>query len=177
METIQQKIKKAVPLLKKELKTDNDLAVPRLVKVVLNVGTGRIRDKKRNELIVDRLAKLSGQKPALRPAKKSIATFKLRQGEVIGVAVTLRGTRMQAFLDRLINIAMPRMRDFKGFDEKSVDEMGNLTVAVREHNVFPETSEEDIKDIFGMSVTIVTTAKTRAEAIAFFRAIGFPFKK
>ncbi len=177
MDTIQQKIKKAIPGLKKELKTDNALAVPRLVKVVLNVGTGRIRDKKRNELIVDRLAKLSGQRPSLRQAKKSIATFKLRQGEVIGVAVTLRGARRDAFLDRFINVAIPRTRDFKGYDEKSVDEMGNLTIAVKEHNVFPETSEEDIKDIFGMSVTIVTTAKTRTDAIAFFRAIGFPFKK
>ena len=177
MKTLRTKIEQSIPILKKELGLSNNLAVPRLLKVVLNAGVGRARDKKRNELVADRLAKISGQRPSLRGAKQSIATFKIRQGDVVGVAVTLRGKRMESFLDRFINVAIPRTRDFKGYDEKSVDEIGNITVAVREHIVFPETSDEELKDVFGFAVTIVTTAKNRTEAIALLKAIGFPFKK
>jgi large subunit ribosomal protein L5 len=176
-ETLLKKIEKITPELKKELGVKNTLAVPRLVKVVVSSGTGRAKDKKRNELVADRLGKITGQKPSPRSAKQSIASFKLREGEVIGMAVTLRGKRMYLFLDKLINVAMPRTRDFKGFDEKSVDEMGNLTIGIKEHVIFPETADEELKDVFGFAITMVTTAKNRDEALAFFRAINFPFKK
>jgi large subunit ribosomal protein L5 len=174
---IKKRIVEARPELKTKLGAKNALALPNLVKVVINSGTGRARDKKRNELVADRLAKITGQKASARGAKKSIASFKLREGEVIGFATTLRGRRMYGFLDRLLNVVIPRIRDFKGYDRKSIDELGNLTIGLKEHNVFPETADEEIKDVFGLSVTIVTTAKNKKEAEAFFEAVGFPFKK
>jgi large subunit ribosomal protein L5 len=177
MKTTAEKIKDSHKVLKEELGVKNAMALPRITKVVINSGTGKAKDKKRNELIADRLAKITGQKPSPRGAKQSIATFKLRQGEVIGLTVTLRGPRMYGFLDKLINVAFPRTRDFKGFDDKGVDEMGNLTIGLREHTIFPETADEEIKDVFGLAITIVTTAKNRKTALAFFKAIGFPFKK
>lgn len=175
--TLQKKIEKAESELKKELGITNKMALPRITKVVVNVGTGKAKDKKKNELVADRLAKITGQKPSPRGAKKSIASFKLRQGEVIGYAVTLRGERMWSFLDKLISIGMPRMRDFKGYDLKIVDGLGNLSLGLREHTIFPETADEDLRDVFGMTVTIVTTAKDKKSAQTFFRTIGFPFKK
>lgn len=177
IETTQKKIIKAEKELKEQLGVKNVNALPKIIKVVVSSGTGKAKDKKRNDLVADRLAKITGQKPAPREAKQSIATFKLRQGDVIGFSVTLRGKRMQAFLDKFINIALPRTRDFKGFDEKSVDELGNLTLGLKEHIIFPETADEDLRDVFGLAVTIVTTAKNRATALKFFRAINFPFKK
>lgn len=172
-----EKINKEKDNLKKELGKTNEMSLPKILKVVISSGTGKSTDKKRNDLIADRLAKITGQKPSARPAKQSIATFKLREGDIIGQAVTLRGERAYDFLDRFINIAVPRTRDFKGYDEKSIDEMGNLTVGVREHTIFPETTDEELRDVFGFSVTIVTTANNKKEALAFFKAIGFPFKK
>lgn len=177
MQTLKGKIEKVLPELKKELKQNNTMAVPRLVKVVVNVGTGRARDKKRDEMIVDRLAKITGQKASARGVKKSIASFKVRQGEIVGYSVTLRGQKMYDFLGMLLNVAMPRIRDFKGYNEKSIDEMGNLTIGIREHIIFPQTADEEARDIFGFSVTIQTTAKNKKEALAFFKSIGFPFKK
>jgi large subunit ribosomal protein L5 len=174
---IKDKIEKIKPDLRDKLGIKNDMALPKLLKVVISSGTGKAKDKKRNELVADRLAKITGQKAAQRGAKKSIATFKLREGDIIGLAVTLRGPRMYQFLDKLLNIAMPRMRDFKGYTETSIDDMGNLTIGLKEHTVFPETADEDIKDVFGMSITIVTTAKDKKEALEFFRGMGFPFKK
>ena len=177
MISIKEKVAKAIPELKTELGVKNALALPRLQKVVVNSGTGKAKDKKRNELVADRIAKITGQKPAMRGAKKSIASFKVREGDIVGVAVTLRADRMYKFLDKLINIAMPRMRDFKGYAKTSIDEIGNMTISVREHSVFPETTDEELKDIFGMSVTLTTTAKNKKEALVFFEKIGFPFKK
>ncbi len=177
IKNIKEKYAMALPAIKKQLGLKNDWSAPRLLKVVINSGTGKARDKKRNQLVADRLAKISGQKPAWRGAKKSIASFKLREGEVIGQMVTLRGQRMHDFVDKLINIALPRTRDFRGFTDKSIDEIGNLTIGIREHIIFPETSDEDLKDVFGLSVTMVTTAKDKVGAKAFFEAIGFPFKK
>ena len=174
---IKEKITQAESNLKKELGINNILALPRLQKVVINSGTGKASDKKRNELVADRIAKITGQKPAMRGAKKSIASFKVREGDVVGIAVTLRGDRMYKFLDKLINVAMPRMRDFKGYTKTSIDEMGNMTIAVKENVVFPETTDEELKDVFGLSVTLVTTAKNKKEALAFFEAMDFPFKK
>lgn len=177
MKTIPEKIKDSHKILKEELGIKNVMAMPRIMKVVINSGTGKAKDKKRNELVADRLAKITGQHASPRGAKKAIATFKTRQGDVIGYAVTLRGKRMFGFLEKLWNIAFPRTRDFKGFDEKSLDELGNLTIGLRENVIFPETADDDIKDTFGLAITIVTTAKDRKTSLAFFKALGFPFKK
>lgn len=177
MITLKEKYEKILPELVAALGVKNRYALPRLSKVVINAGTGKLREPKQAALIVDRLSKITGQKPSPRAAKKSIASFKVRDGETIGQMVTLRGKRMHGFLDKLINVAVPRMRDFRGFDEKSIDATGNLTIAIREHTIFPETADEELKDVFGFAITIVTTAHNRNEAIAFFRAIGFPFKK
>lgn len=131
----------------------------------------------RIELVGDRLARITGQKPAPRGAKKSIATYKTRLGDTIGYQVTLRGARATDFVNRLIHIALPRTKDFKGIETASLDEMGNYTLGLREHSVFPETADEDIKDVFGLAVTIVTTAKDKKEAQAYLTYLGFPFKK
>ncbi len=163
--------------MKGEFGYTNKLASPRFTKVVVSATTGRSKDKNRNEMVMGRLAKITGQKPSLRVAKKSIAAFKLREGDKIGVAVTLRGAQMMSFLDKFFNVALPRTRDFRGYEKKSVDNMGNLTLGLKEQTIFPETSDEEIKDLFGMAVTLVTTAKTKKEATAFFDVIGVPFKK
>ena len=149
---------------------------PRITKVVVSSGVGKKRDKKQIELIEDRLAKITGQKPSARPAKISIASFKVREGDTVGLQVTLRGARMYDFIDKLIHIALPRTRDFRGLSAKAIDDMGNITVGIKEHTIFPETSDEDLKDVFGFAVTIVTTAKSRAEAEAFFRHLGLPLR-
>lgn len=147
---------------------------PRVLKVVVSSGVGKKRDKKQLELIEDRLAKITGQKPAARGARISIASFKVREGDTVGLQVTLRGARMYDFLDKLIHIAFPRTRDFRGLSPKAIDDMGNMTIGIKEHTIFPETSDEDLKDVFGLAITIVTTAKNKAEAEAFFRHLGMP---
>ena len=147
---------------------------PRISKVIVSSGVGKRRDKKQLEAVEDRLAKITGQKPAARPARISIASFKVREGDTVGYQVTLRGARMYDFIDKLIHIALPRTRDFRGLSAKAIDEMGNLTVGIREHTIFPETSDEDLKDVFGLAITIVTTAKSKPEAEAFFRHLGMP---
>lgn len=170
---------KTYEVLKGKFGYRNQLAAPRLMKVVVSVGTGSAlkRDPKINDLVADRLGKIAGQRPARHGARQSISGFKIRQGDHVGLSVTLRGARMHGFLDKFLNIALPRTKDFRGLDSKSVDAAGNLTIAVREHTIFPETSDEDAKDIFGLAVTIVTSARTREEALEFFRHLGFPFKK
>lgn len=179
METVKQKEKKAYSALKSKYGYKNVMASPRMVKVVVAVGTGSglKRDKDRNKFVMDRLSKITGQKPATRGAKKSIAGFKMRIGDPIGILVTIRGARMYGFLDKLINVAIPRTKDFRGIERKIVDAVGNLTMSIKEHTIFPETSDEELKDVFGMGVTLVTTAKTKAEATDFFEFIGVPFKK
>jgi large subunit ribosomal protein L5 len=147
---------------------------PRIEKVVVSSGVGKKRDKKQLELIEDRLARITGQKPSARPAKTSIAAFKVREGDTIGLQITLRGARMYDFVDKLIHIALPRTRDFRGLSPKAIDDMGNFTIGIREHTIFPETSDEDLKDVFGFAVTIVTTAHTKPEAEAFLRHLGMP---
>lgn len=147
---------------------------PRIMKVVVSTGVGKKRDKKQIELIENRLGKITGQKPAPRAAKQSIASFKVREGDTVGLQVTLRGARMYDFLDKLIHIALPRTRDFRGLSAKAIDDMGNITIGIKEHTIFPETSDEDLKDVFGLAMTVVTTAKSKAEAEAFFRHIGMP---
>ncbi|MFA5933919.1 MAG: 50S ribosomal protein L5 [Candidatus Paceibacterota bacterium] len=179
METVKQKEKKAFSTLKGKFGYKNQMAAPKLVKVVVSsaTGSGVKRDKNRNDLVMGRLAKITGQKPALKASKKSIASFKTREGDPVGVAVTLRGARMYAFLDKLINVALPRTKDFRGIDNKIVDSIGNLTLGIKEHTIFPEASDEELKDVFGFGVTIATTAKTRVEALEFFTLLGMPFKK
>lgn len=155
----------------------NAMRAPRIMKVVVSSGTGKAKDKNRNTLVSERLARITGQKPAPRAAKASIAQFKMREGDVIGFQATLRGERMYSFLDKLIHIALPRTRDFRGISETAVDQMGNLTIGIKENTIFPETSDEDLKDVFGLAVTVVTTAKSKEEALAFFKYLGIPFKK
>ena len=157
----------------------NNVAAPHLTKISISVGTGSMmkKDRERNNLVADRLAKITGQKPALRAAKKSVAGFKSREGDPVGLMVTLRGARMYHFMDKLINIALPRTKDFRGIDPKAVDAIGNMTIGIKEHTIFPECSDEDLRDVFGMAITLGTTAKTKAEALAYFTHIGIPFKK
>jgi len=179
METVKQKEKKAYTTLKAKYGYKNTMAAPHLVKVVVASGTGSgvKRNKDHNKLVIERLTKITGQKPATKSAKKSIATFKTRIGDPICVMVTLRGARMFGFLDKLINVAIPRTKDFRGIERKIVDNIGNLTMSIKEHTIFPETGDEELKDVFGLAITIVTTAKTKPEATEFFELIGIPFKK
>jgi large subunit ribosomal protein L5 len=168
--------KTAYDTLKGEFGYTNVMAAPRLLKIVVSSGVGKARDKNRNKLVSERLARITGQKPSERLAKQSIASFKLREGEIVGYQVTLRGARMQDFLDKLVNIALPRTRDFRGLNASSIDAMGNYTIGIKENSIFPETSEEDLKDVFGLSITLVTTAKDKKEAEAFYRHLGLPLK-
>ena len=154
----------------------NKMQVPKVEKIVISTGIGKVADPKKIELIQDRLARITGQKGAPRGAKKSIASFKVREGDVVGYQVTLRGARMRDFLDKLIHIAFPRTRDFRGINPNSIDEIGNVSIGIKEHTIFPETSDEDQRDIFGLSITVVTTAKNKEEAEAYLRHIGFPQK-
>lgn len=162
--------------LSEEFGYKNVMSSPRITKIVVSSGVGKARDKNRNKVVEDRLAKITGQKPAERAARQSIASFKLREGEIVGYQATLRGARMYDFLDKLIHIALPRTRDFRGLNISAVDGMGNLTIGIKEHTIFPEIVDEDLKDVFGLAITIVTTAKTKKEAEAFFKHMGIPFK-
>ncbi|MEK9201785.1 MAG: 50S ribosomal protein L5 [Patescibacteria group bacterium] len=175
MEMTKDKVKGAFKNLKEKMGYKNPMQAPRLLKAVVNVGTGSIADAKKKELIGNRLIRITGQKPASRGAKKSIASFKIRQGDSVGFQVTLRGQRMYDFLDRLIHIALPRTKDFRGISHTALDEMGNYTFGIKEHTIFPETSDEELKDVFGLAVTIVSTAKNKEEAREFFTHLGFPF--
>ena len=167
---------KTFEALKKDFNYTSLMQAPRVQKIVISTGISASIDKKKRELIVDRLRKITGQAPAPRSAKKSIATFKVRKGDTVGYQITLRGARMQSFLDKLIHIVLPRVRDFRGINPSAIDEMGNTSIGLKEHTVFPETSDEDIKDIFGLAVTIVTTAKDKKEAEAFIRHLGLPLR-
>jgi large subunit ribosomal protein L5 len=172
----EQKQKSAFDTLKGQFDYPNTMASPKLVKIVVSTGVGKARDKARNAMIEKKLALITGQKPAQRVARKSIASFKLREGEVVGYQVTLRGARMYEFLDKLVHIALPRTRDFRGLNKTAIDEMGNYTIGIRENTIFPETSEEDLKDVFGLAITLVTTAKSKEEAEAFLRHLDLPMK-
>lgn len=179
METIQQKQAKAFEVLKDQFGYKNKMSAPKLQKVVVSVGTGSgmKKDRKKNEFVADRLLKITGQKPAIRGAKQSIASFKIRKGDPVGLVVTLRGARMYDFIDKLVNISLPRTKDFRGITRSSANALGNMSIGIKEHTIFPETGDEEIVNVFGMSITIVTTAKTRPEGLAFFEYLGFPLKK
>jgi large subunit ribosomal protein L5 len=184
MSSLKEKYKKEViSKMKEKFGYKNDLAIPRIKKTVVNVGFGRqmvakTSDEKKKvyKSILEDLTLITGQRLVLRNAKKSIAGFKIREGMPIGGAATLRGRKMYDFLERLIYIALPRSRDFKGIDPKSVDEEGNLTVGIKEHIIFPEVSPERAKQIFGFEITVVTTAKSKEEGLKLLKLLGFPIK-
>jgi large subunit ribosomal protein L5 len=162
--------------LQSEFGIKNVMAVPKIEKIVLNMGVGEaIANAKVLDSAVDELTQIAGQKPVIRKAKKSIASFKLRAGVAIGTSVTLRGEKMYEFLDRLINIALPRVRDFRGVPTKSFDGRGNYTLGIRDHVIFPEIDYSKIDKSKGMNITIVTTAKTDDQARYLLRELGMPF--
>lgn len=164
------------PSLMKEMGYENPFQVPAIEKVVINMGLGEAaQDNRKAQTALEELALIAGQKPVLTKAKNSIAGFKLREGMNIGAKVTLRRERMYEFLDRLINIAMPRVRDFRGISLKSFDGRGNYSLGIREHIVFPEINYDKVDQIKGMDITVVTTANTDAEAIALLKGFDFPF--
>lgn len=167
---------KVFEALKGEFGYTSAMQAPRVMKIVVSTGVSLKIDPKKRELIKDRLAKITGQAPAERAAKKSIAQFKIRTGDIVGYQITLRGARMEAFLDKLIHIVFPRVKDFRGLNASAIDEMGNLTIGIKEHTVFPETADEDARDVFGLAVTMTTNVKNKKEAEAFFRHIGIPLK-
>lgn len=175
--TVAELNKESYAALKDKLGLKNPMQAPRLLKAVVSNGFGSVKDKKKVELIADRLAKITGQKPAIKVTKKAIATFKTRQGDAIGYQVTLRGKRMFEFMDRLIHVALPRTKDFRGLSRTSVDDMGNYTMGIKEHTIFAETSDEDLKDVFGFAVTLVTTSRDKKHTLAFLEHIGLPLKR
>ena len=169
---------KIVPELQKELGYSNSMQVPRVQKITLNMGVGEaMNDKKAIEKAQNDLEKITGQKPIITKAKKSVASFKIREGFPIGCKVTLRKTRMYDFLDRLINIALPRIRDFRGLNKKSFDGNGNYSIGVKEQIIFPEIDYDNIDTIRGLDITITTSAKSDAEALALLQAFNFPIKQ
>ncbi|MFA6503254.1 MAG: 50S ribosomal protein L5 [Candidatus Paceibacterota bacterium] len=174
MSTTKQKQQSAYLALAKDFGYTSPMQGPRITKVVVSSGVGKKRDKKQIELIQDRLAKITGQKPSPRGARLSIASFKVREGDIVGLQVTLRGARMYDFIDKVIHIALPRTRDFRGLSAGAIDDMGNFTIGIKDNTIFPESADEDLKDVFGLAVTIVTTAKSKAEAEAFLRHLGLP---
>ncbi len=179
MSRLTDKYRKIVaPALRKQFGVANVMAVPRITKITLNVGVGRLhKDDKALERIAKDIAMISGQKPSARLAKQSIASFKVREGVTVGYAVTLRGPRMWDFLDRFMSLALPLSRDFRGIDPKNFDRDGNLNIGIKEHSIFPEVNLENMKDIFSLQVTITTTAKNREQGIALLTLMGFPLKK
>src|SRR5919112_1372082 len=164
--------------LQDEFKIKNPMAVPKVEKVVLNMGMGEaISNAKILDAAVDELTQITGQKPVVTKAKKSIASFKLREGQSIGTMVTLRGEKMYEFLDRLINIALPRVRDFRGVPSKSFDGRGNYTMGIRDHLIFPEVDYNRVEKPKGMNITIVTTAGNDERALYMLRELGMPFTR
>jgi large subunit ribosomal protein L5 len=169
--------KDILPKLQKELGYKNIMQVPRIEKIVLNAGVGKLlKDAKLLEGLVSDMAQLSGQRPVKTRARKSIAGFKIRENQVVGVAVTLRGSRMYSFLDKLINVALPRVKDFRGLSVNGFDGRGNYHFGLREHLVFPEISQEALEHTFGLQVSVVTTAKTDAAAKALLTLMRFPLR-
>jgi large subunit ribosomal protein L5 len=176
MKTMKETLQGTYAALKSEFGYTNVMQVPRVQKVIISTGTGKIQDKQKLALIQDRLARITGQKTSARPAKKSIASFKSRTGDIVGYQVTLRGPRMHDFLHKLIHLSLPQTRDFRGIKTSAIDEMGNITIGIKENTIFPETADEEIKDVFGFAITIVTSAKTKKEVEALLRFIQFPLQ-
>ena len=166
-----------MPALTKEFRYTSPMEVPRLEKIVLNMGLGEaIQNIKVLDAAMEELALIAGQRPVVTRARKSIATFKLREGMPIGCMVTLRKGRMYDFFDKLVNVALPRVRDFRGLSDKALDGRGNFTLGIKEHIIFPEIDYDKIDKIKGLNITIVTTAKTDEEGKALLKMMGMPFK-
>lgn len=175
--------KEVIPAMMEKFSYRNKMAVPKIEKVVINTGFGRQvagktseEQKKIQDSILTDLSLIAGQRPVLKRAKKAISGFKTKKGQVIGASVTLRGKKMNDFLERLIHIALPRLRDFQGIPNSCFDKKGNLTIGLREQIVFPEILPEKAKNIFSLEVTVVTTAKTRGEGLELLKLLGFPIK-
>jgi large subunit ribosomal protein L5 len=177
MASIKETVAASYTNLKGQFGYTNPMQAPKIVKVVVTSGTGSVADKKRKAMIGERLAQITGQKAKVTKAKISIAGFKLRENEEIGYVVTLRGNTMYQFLEKIVHIALPRTRDFRGLVTSGLDAMGNYTFGIKEHTIFPEAAEEDVKDVFGLGITVVTTAKTKEECEALMRSIGLPLQK
>lgn len=168
-----------MPQLKKELGIKNDMAVPKVTKIVINSGIGNYlkTNKKDFETVVNNLSAIAGQKALTNKAKKSVSNFKVREGDVVGVSVTLRGKRMHHFLDKLVNVVFPRVRDFHGISPKAFDGNGNYSIGFKEHTVFPEISPDEVSNLHGVQICISTTAKNNEEGQILLKQLGFPFKK
>jgi large subunit ribosomal protein L5 len=179
MARLKEKYKSEIaPAIAKEFDIKNPMAVPRIEKIVVNMGIGEaISNAKVLDTAVEELRSITGQKPVVTKAKKSIASFKLRQGMNIGTMVTLRGDRMYEFLDRLISVALPRVRDFRGISGKAFDGRGNYTLGVREQLIFPEIDFNKVEKTRGMNISIITTAKTDEQSRALLKALGMPFRQ
>jgi large subunit ribosomal protein L5 len=185
METIKQKYeKKAIPGLKEKFGYKNRMAMPKILKIVVNTGFGKAmgpktkdEQRKYTDYIVSNISQITGQKPVLTAARKSISSFKLREGSFVGAKVTLRGKRMYDFLEKLVNVVLPRSRDFRGVVLSTIDEGGKLNLGIKEHIIFPEISPEKSVIILGLQINIVTSAKSRDEGLELFRLLDFPLKK
>lgn len=170
--------KKVVAEMKEQFGFKSALQVPRIEKVVINVGIGKfIKDSALVEDVKKTIVAIAGQKPVMAQAKKSIAGFKIREGQEVGIKATLRGKRKWDFIEKLVGAAIPRVRDFQGIKESAVDAGGNFNLGIKEHIIFPEISPESVKNMIGLQINIVTTAKNREEGLALFRAMGFPLIK
>lgn len=179
MTRLYERLKSQIPsAVAQELGLKNKLAVPRLKYVRVNVGIGTLLKKTKDfSDVINNVSKITGQKPIVSKARKAISNFKLRQGMPIGIHVTLRGKRMVDFVERLVNVAIPRVRDFRGLSRRSFDGHGNYSIGFREALVFPEINPDDVLNVHGLQVTIVTTAKSNEQGLALLKSIGFPFKK
>lgn len=179
MVKLQEKYKtEVVPALKAKFNFKNVMQIPKITHVVLNVGVGRqTKDQAFVDNVEQTLLKITGQKPVRTKAKKSIASFKVREGQIIGLKVTLRGQRMNDFLEKLLNVSFPRMRDFRGISDKMIDRTGNITIGFKDHTSFPEIRADDIDNVHGLEICISTTATNRETGLELFRLLGFPFKQ
>lgn len=166
-----------IPALQKDFGHKNATSVPQIDKVVVNVGVGKAKDSNMIELAEKTIRRITGQHPVKTKAKKSIAGFKLREGTVVGLTVTLRGKKMTDFIEKLIHVTFPRVRDFRGLSVKSFDEQGNLSIGLKEHMAFPEIRPDEVEQVHGIEVTIKTTADNAEEGAALLKGLGFPFKK
>lgn len=176
MATLQEKYRKELaPALQKSRGYKNVMQIPRLTKIVVNMGISSQVDKDTFKALVEDLGRITGQRPQVTKSAKSIANFKLRQGQPVGARVTLRGARMYEFLERLIHVALPRIRDFRGIPNRGFDGRGNYTLGLKEHTIFPEVDPDQVKKVHGMDITLVTTAKTNEEAKELLKLLGMPF--
>ncbi|MBU0963970.1 50S ribosomal protein L5 [Patescibacteria group bacterium] len=174
----EQYIKKVIPAMKEKFGYKNDLAVPSMTKVTINSGVGQaLKDDKFIDMVVSTLTRITGQKPVLTKAKKSISAFKIRAGMTVGAMVVLRGGRMYDFIDKLVNVSLPRVRDFQGLERKSVDQSGNLTIGFKENVMFPEIKSDEVERIHGLEISITSNAESYDQGVELFSLLGFPLKK